>query len=48
MLAAEAMRPDAAKPIAVEPKELMEMSELAAANSFSGATSGRTLSWAGS
>ena len=48
MLAAEAIRPEAAKPMAVEPNELMAISELAAANSSSEATSGSTLSCAGS
>ncbi len=42
--AAEAMRPEAAKPMAVEPKELIAMSELAEANSCSEAISGKTLS----
>ena len=40
MLAAEASRPAAAKPTAVEPKELIAIIELAAASSSSLATSG--------
>ena len=43
----EAIKPDAANPMAVEPNELMAIIELAAANSSSEATSGRTLSIAG-
>ena len=48
MSAAAAIKPEAAKPIAVAPKELIAINELAAASSCSEATSGSTLSWAGS
>ena len=42
------MRPESAKPMAVEPKLEIDMSEFAAASSSSLAISGRTLSLAGS
>ena len=45
---APAIRPEAAKPTAVAPKELIAIKEFAAASSCSEATSGSTLSWAGS
>ena len=44
----DAMNPDAANPTAVDPNELIDIIELAAASSSSGATSGRTASLAGS
>ena len=43
-----AMNPDAAKPMAVDPKLLIDISEFAAASSSSLAISGSTLSLAGS
>ena len=47
MEAADAIKPAAAKPTAVEPKELMASIELAAPSSSSEATSGSMLSSAG-
>src|SRR3989442_13051204 len=44
----DAIRPDAAKPMAVDPKVEIDISEFAAASSSSLAISGRTLSLAGS
>ncbi len=44
----DAMNPDAANPTAVDPNELIDIIELAAASSSSGATSGSTASLAGS